>query len=257
MSLTEKMQTITNNTPAVIEAVNAAKTTLSGTIFRVDNALETGQPLDIKTSPGGVVGVLGKNLVDYTKAAGRIASQKVEIVDNGVLWKSGGNYFFQIPMSLPAGVTVRFSCETEPNDAGEYLQLVRLIADDGTQIILWDNTSNDYKVTTTKAIKAMYFYKGSAATALTQDLLISNIQIEIGNTVTDYEAYKGVKAATADANGKVVGLKLVTPTMTIASSSTAELTYFPQESEDIYNKYQNLKATQIALKENVNGKIHL
>ena len=209
----------------MLQNVAGVETTVTGQFIRVDDVAKTGQPLKIQTMPGKSVKVYGKNLVDYTQATGRNASQKVEIVEDGVVWKAGGNYYFTIPLSLPAGVTVRFSCETEANSAGEYIQFVRLVYEDNTTTNLIDPNGN-VPITTTKAVKAIYFYKDTPGTALTQDLLVKNIQLEIGSTITAYEAYKGIQTATADENGNVVGLTSVAPTMTVISDEVAvECTY--------------------------------
>lgn len=201
------------------------KKTVAGQFIRVDDVAKTGQPLKIQSMPGESVKVYGKNMVDYTQATGRNASQKVEIVDNGVVWKSGGNYFFQIPLSLPAGVTVRGSFTGGTNLAGESIQYFRLNYDDGTMAVLWFQGTS-YTITTTKPVNTLTFYKSTPGTALTQDLLVSNIQIEIGTAITAYEAYKGMQTATADENNNVAGLTSVAPTMTVISDEVAvECTY--------------------------------
>ena len=214
MSIADKLLTIANNTPAVADTYHASKATVRGDVIRVDDVLATEHPLQITAAAESEVKVYGKNLVDYTKATGRTAAQKVEIVEDGVVWKAGGNYYFTIPLSLPAGVTVRFSCETEANSAGEYIQFVRLVYEDNTTTNLIDPNGN-VPITTTKAVKAIYFYKDTPGTALTQDLLVKNIQLEIGETVTTYEAYKSPQTVAADTDCTVPGLKSVSPTMMV------------------------------------------
>ena len=76
-------------------------------------------------------------------------------------------------------------------------------------------------------------------------------QLEEGATVTDYEPYKEHQTASADSNGKVVGLHSVSPTMTLfaGNGETVECTYFPQAAADTHAKHQELKQAEIALKE--------
>lgn len=178
MSIADKLLTVANNTPAVAEAVNAAKTTVSGNTIRADDVLDVEHPLQVQLK--------SKNLLDYTKATGRIASQKVEIFEDGVLWKAGGDFYFYIPVSLPAGITVVCSWESG-NEAGEYISNYRLLYTDNTYTSTLD--TNGTKITSTKEVKGVYIYKATPATALTQDLLVSNIQLELGSTATACTPY--------------------------------------------------------------------
>lgn len=253
MSVADKLLTIANNTQSIAHIFNSKKITATGNAIRSDNVWTVEHSLGISSMPGETVNVYGKNLADYTKATGRNASQKVEIVDDGVVWKAGGNYYFEIPLTLPAGVTVRGSWVTEPNAAGEEMQAMRLAYEDNTNAALINGGAN-YAVTVTKPVKGLYFYKYTVATALTQDLLVSNIQLEIGNTITGYEPYKGMQTATADENGNVVGLKSVAPTMAVISDEVAvECTYFPQSVSGIYEKCQEIKAKELELKSILGG----
>lgn len=247
MSIADKMITIADNTPAVAEAVNAAKATASGTAIRVDDVLNTEHPLQVQTTAGAKVTVTGKNLVDYTKAKGRNANQAVEIVDGGVLWKAGGDFYFEIPVSLPAGVTVTANATGE-NAAGEKLLNYTLVYEDKTYAA---NKSLGYPQTPEMPVVLIRFYKTQPGTALTQDLLVSNIQLELGTAKTAYEPYETPQTATADSSGKVEGLHSVSPTMTIFSDNgeAVQCTYFPQSAAGTYAKYQELKLAEITLKE--------
>ena len=255
MNEAEKLITIANNTPAVAEAVNAAKTTVSGSVVRADDVLDVAHSLQVQLKSdsltdfsGASVTVYGKNLVDYTKATGRDASQKVEIVDGGVLWKAGGDFYFEIPLSLPAGISV-VATATGENAAGENLQTYTLVYEDNTY------TRNDtigYSKTAEKPVIAIRLYKYEATTALSQDLLVTNIQLELGAGSTDYEPYKAPQTATADASGKVMGLSPIAPTMTLLTDTEGvkmECSYFPEPAADTYAKYQELKQEQINLQD--------
>jgi hypothetical protein len=166
-------------------------------------------------------------------------------VDNGVVWKAGGAFYFTVPVSIPANTTVTISYEGS-NSAGESMHQWQFLYTDGTYTNGAQYISGKCR-TAEKEVKGIYLYKYSAATALTQDLLVSNIQIEVGETATDYEAYKAPQTATADENGNVAGLTSVAPTMTIISDSPVECVYLPEC--DCCNKYMELKAAEIALKE--------
>lgn len=257
MNIAEKLVTVANNTPTVADVVNSAKATASGAVVRVDDVLGVEHPLGIQlhsdtmTDFSGVsVKAYGKNLVDYTKATGRNANQKVEIVDGGVLWKAGGDYYFEIPVSLPAGITVVLTATGE-NAAGEKLLHYTLIYGDNTYS---SNTAFGSQRTPDKPVVGMRIYKAKATTALTQDLLVTNIQLEIGSAATDYESYLAPQTATADASGKVAGLTSVSPTMTLLADNNAvtlECTYFPVSAADTVTKYQQLKAEETTLQEHL------
>lgn len=247
-NVSEKLITMADNTPAVVNAVISAKTTASGTAIRADDVLNVEHGLQVNTTAGANVKVYGKNLVDYTKAKGRNTTQKVEIVEDGVLWKAGGDFFFEIPFFAPAGVTIAVSYQGE-NAVGECAPMHTMTYDDGTYT---PTTRSGNSRLAEKPVKLVRIYKNVATTALTQDLLVTNIQAEIGDTATSYEPYKEPQTATADESGNVIGLVSVYPTMTLLVDSadvTAECTYFPQSATDAYTKYQQLRAEQTALQE--------
>ena len=86
----------------------------------------------------------------------------------------------------------------------------------------------------------------------TENAPYTQFQLEEGKTATQYEPYKPIQTATADANGKVAGLLPVFPTMTVTPGDpavTVECTYFPQSAASTYQSYQQLKTAQKNLKE--------
>lgn len=91
-------------------------------------------------------------------------------------------------------------------------------------------------------------YTGTGSTGAT--VTYRNVQFEIGSTATEYEAHSE-QTATADAGGKVTGLKSVAPTMTIVADADTEVGYFPQSAADTYTKYQQIETALTTLKESL------
>ena len=64
MSIADKLITIADNSAAVAEAVNGSKTTVSGTVIRVDDVLNVEHQLEARTTDNYAVLVYGKNLLE-------------------------------------------------------------------------------------------------------------------------------------------------------------------------------------------------
>ena len=153
--------------------------------------------VSIDTVANGKVVVGGKNLIDYTKAQAYRGS--LEIIDGGVRWKAGGTYYFSIPCSLPKGTTV--SASFNHNGTGtDVINNMRVKYVGGANDIA---PIYDGGLTLTADAEAIYIYKNSVGTALTKDVDITNIQLEIGTKATTYEKYEEPTTYTADAKGHI------------------------------------------------------
>ena len=64
----------------------------------------------------------------------------------------------------------------------------------------------------------VYVYSNDSITPLSTECIFTNIQLEAGNTVTDFEAFKG-KAYTPNADGTVEGITSLYPTMTLTTDT--------------------------------------
>lgn len=134
------------------------------------------------------VNARGKNLVDYTKAEARNAAQTVEIIPNGVKWS--GDYYFGIPFTgALKGATITLSCSGE--HAGSWN--VRYV--DGSYGGSNKGIGTPIKTDQNNTIESVLIYKIKEA-EFEQDMVISNIQLELGSTPTPYEPYQPGTTAT-------------------------------------------------------------
>lgn len=153
------------------EYANAIKSEVTGEIILVDDV----SPIehDVKCR------IHGKNLVDYTKAVARISTQTVTIDTENESVLFSGNYYFKIPVSLPAGATVTFSCE------GDHFE--------GYFVFEYDNgVLSPYTATPTRTTerptKYIYIYQSPTGEA-GENYEFKHIQLEYGDTATEYESY--------------------------------------------------------------------
>ena len=129
----------------------------------------------------------GKNLLDFTKAKARKPDQSVQILNSGVCWKAGGDYFFEIPTFVPAGCYVVLRAQWE-SKAGEALSHYTCVFADGTYS---SNMQFSRPYIITKKVVAVRLYKTAVSTPLTQDLTVTNMQLELGQEATKYQRYNG------------------------------------------------------------------
>lgn len=267
MTIADKLITIADNTAAVAEAVNTSKTTVSGTVIRVDDVLSNGHTLEIAAAEGTDVYAYGKNLFDMNANQYSGVLYCTSAVVDGTLVvtsKTKNNYQsanFVIPHGeLLVGKTITVTGEWV--NSGTNVGCLRLgwAKKDNIHAMAGSAIgSNKYSGNTlTRTITAkpsdggelciwIYGnYDGTGAVGYT--VTYRNIQIEVGTVATEYEEYKGVQTATADANGKVEGIDIVHPTMTIVADKAMECKYFPTSAESVYEKYQQLVQAETDLK---------
>lgn len=144
-------------------------------------------------SPGddGVLDVwaAGKNLIDYKKAQpGNSNSITVDESINGVQWT--GTYFFIIPVDIPAGTTVAFSCKSEGDDA---IDSYNLAYEDGTTAynILNRATLAQKRVTQLRVRKRNTSTKNSVTV---WDMQLESVPAGTVDIVAEYEPYKDIQA---------------------------------------------------------------
>lgn len=177
----QKADTIRRNAGPGITLCDATHTPLKGLrIFGNE------QDASFVGDAGSVsVSVAGKNLVDYRKSYARIAGQTVTIDESieGLYWT--GTYYFVIPVSIPAGTTVRFSCNMESVEEGYDSQPYRyaLAYADGTERSFFGTSA-----TAEKDVVAIWPFKSNVDNW--NEVRVWNIQLEIGTAVTEYEPYQ-------------------------------------------------------------------
>ncbi len=148
------------------------------------------------------VKMMGKNLVDYREAYARDAAGQTVTVDesiNGLYWT--GNYFFKIPVSIPAGTTVFLSYKTESVN-GDYVaeySYCKMFYVDGTSVVFYAGEP----FTLAKDSAHINIYKSESETI--HDTKVWDIQLEIGNTATDYEPYREPQTITVPTPGGLEG----------------------------------------------------
>jgi hypothetical protein len=97
-----------------------------------------------------------------------------------------GNYYFVIPFSIPAGTDIRISCEIQSVDENYVSDFSRydfeyIDGETGYQSVLNQKPPQ-------KDVKAIYIYKSN--TSDFNEVVVRNIQLELGTVTTEYEPYK-------------------------------------------------------------------
>lgn len=121
----------------------------------------------------------GKNLADYTKAKPRNSNQKITIDEENesVIWT--GDYYFEIPIDIKAGRTLKLSYESDY--AGNWT----IGFEDGT--FTGNIGLKDYKKIDKNAT-LLRIYKYSAQTSGTE-MVFKRIMLEYGQVESIYEKY--------------------------------------------------------------------
>lgn len=173
------------------------KTVKEQPAFGINDVSPAPHTITIETAPGATVKVGGKNVLDYTKAKAYRGS--VEIIDGGVRWKADSTYYFSIPCELPKGTTIAgsFTHNGTGTDAINNMRVKYKSGGSNNIAVVYNN------LTLTDDIEAIYIYKNSPGTALTKDVEITNIQLEIGMGDTEYEPYIEPTIYTAGNDGKL------------------------------------------------------
>jgi hypothetical protein len=131
------------------------------------------------------VGVYGKNLLDLNSCTPMAQTEKITISGDNIIISTGSSLYGVIWRNPPleVGQTYTFSY----GSISEYFNEsygYRIEYQDGVFSAFMPNTKTTIKIT--KPVKALYFYIGSNVTTTT-DIIISNLQIELGTEATPYE----------------------------------------------------------------------
>lgn len=223
MTIADKLITIADNTPAVAEAVNGSKATVSGTVIRVDDVLNVEHQLEARTTDNYAVLVYGKNLLET-------ASVDATNDKNKVLFQGDITGSFV------------FSCEFDYSEIKTPNAAQFEFTIDGTVQYMARGSETNFmsKKLSGKLTKVRFLNWGYGVGT------VKKLQIEVGTTATAYEPYKGVQTVFSE-DDLVTGLNAVSPTMTIATDDYqhgVEIKYFPTSAVDNYDKYQQLKSAE-------------
>ena len=162
---------------------NEIKGTSSGEIIGINDISPIEHEMGVK--------IRGKNLIDYTKAVARNSAQTVAIDEetNSVIWS--GDYYFKIPLgfTIKAGTKFAFTCTSS-----KFLRLG--YANSSTDVMGVAIPASQYdiygrfSVTDTAPIDfdVLYIYKQSVTT-FENDIVFTDIQLELGTTATSYAPY--------------------------------------------------------------------
>lgn len=202
--------------------------TVSGVgAIRLGDVSPLAHGIDVTTDDPTTFKSYGKNLCDISKVTARNANESATQVDNTTFdWN--GSYYFEVAISLPAGTTFTYSWgELVYDYTTTYplrLNSVSMVYSDGTVSAVISNT---YTLTPEKDVKAIRIYKSVSDSFKTT---IKNLQIEIGNAQTVFEAFKPY----------VDGVVAILPTTTLISS-TSGVQITAEYSKDINKVIQELK----------------
>ena len=148
---------------------------------------------------------------------GNIASDRIYLLENGVM-KGHQSFTFEVTIDEPYGIAIKHNGSTNDID----IEYINYMVRKGTYTISFDVASNNPSVES--------------------GLLLHNIQLEHGDTETDYEPYQGESiTVTNDTESPAFGLKSHKSITNIISPANVKCVYPTNESgkgvlDSLYNK---------------------
>ena len=289
LSVADKLITIANNTPLVCENLGTKKTAsgnpaVVGDVIPIEHGLKINLTSNSITEFSGVkVSRYGKNLFNinrhesdgvpppspdrynpetYTIGQTRngyykpsnITDYKFE--NNGVTMTSKTSYYgIGFPFFLKHNTDYTFSCEVD--DVKSFGIGVGFFNEN------WEHLSN---------VSGYQKSNITFNTGETENVIIvlspivanvsvtcSDMQLELGETVTDYESYKEPQTATATINGTVEGLTSLSPNMTLFANVEEiciNCTYRSGNNSSMSEKFIELQSTFTNAKETLNKQLY-
>ncbi len=261
MTNAEKVVAIAENTAKICESLNEKRVFANGETIRVNDVTSITHPVTVKLSGSDFSNVTltkyGKNLLDNNKTK----------ANNGTLIIDGNRQSYYRD-DLNDG-TARGDLTTVLGNYQDFVGKTLIISYDfidykGTYssfstILRTDYSSNALTLDNGKqATFAKSFGTGKAVASYTipkddtakelilrqyvgymmrnvgDYIIIENLQVEIGDTVTEWEDYKEPVTYTPREDGTVYGLQSISPTMTLfanAEGVSIEAGYFPAGTE--------------------------
>lgn len=205
MSISEKLTTIAKNTKSMyVDIIDKFCPELdeTGPIVACDpvpnyplNVVSHITPVQAGSGdpypPGG-----GKNLINLNNAVLRDYTTPLPVVDNGVVWKAGNSYFFYIMFDtpIPAETTVCCTWKSEKDSLGSYVRYCSLIDEEFYSIS--STAGQGGLMSVTKPAYGICLSKDGGSNPLADDIVISDIQVEIGSAATEYAPYSNIRPIT-------------------------------------------------------------
>lgn len=211
-----KLKTIAENTIKVFEKgradANLQKATASGAVVRVDDVNPTEHELGVMLSSDTLTDFSGISVTRYGKNL--CPTSPLQVQGNGA-WTSAllGKF------DLPDGIYT-FSCEYD--NLTENSSIVGILISDKNGNRIGETYGANGKILRTFVVTngiTLRLYTNFSGTAIETDIIFKNIQLEEGSTATEYEPYNQPQSAVSDADGRVRGLRSLSPTTTLISDS--------------------------------------
>ncbi|MBR7132335.1 MAG: hypothetical protein IKD04_02270 [Clostridia bacterium] len=275
MSIADKLLTIADNTPAVCETVKSAVTTISGEIITLADVCNTEHELSINLTSDTVTDFSGITVSRYGKNLLNVNNREVVSINysyntearefNGnklFLSMSSNNYINALNLiSYSIGKQIKLLSQSQPYGLGFDVKVKP-----NTTYICSCNTSNGEISIGLYNQNGEYlrniYLQSSVISFATKDnecwanivlkaktdnveATISDVQLEIADTATEYEAYKEPQTATANADGTVEGLTSLSPNMTLISDTdgiSAECRYRTEANQEKWDKFAELQS---------------
>ena len=172
---------------------NTIKGSVNGEFIQIDDVAPVEHNVKVK--------VKSKNLLNINNIDGISTSSKFTITDNTLSLIPNEQYWgikiYNENLNLEIGKTYTFSCNYSGTHENSWTWQVNYA--DGTRTNLKNNTT--LTLTIEKEVSAVSFYLGFPHN-LTETATLSNIQIEEGETVTEYEPYIDTTTVTVTGCGK-------------------------------------------------------
>ena len=185
----------------------------------------------------------GKNFVDAEELVNSAVAKVRE--NTYTITKSGTDRFsnyasFNVPLGKTVCLSGKIISDTRQQNTAFTVQVRHIDNSISYPSIKISNGKFFGVITANVAVSGMRIYiEGSEADNAA--ITFSNLQIEYGDTATEYESYKGVETYTPSADGTVNGITSVSPTMTLLTDK-AGVTIEAEYNQDINAAFDKINA---------------
>lgn len=181
--ITTKLITMANNIPAMADAVNATKATVSGSVVSVDDVLNVKHPLRIQLSSKNLIDFVGLLGEDYTYTEGGLSSivENGNIITTGTITASGYVYGMKPNRDTVTKQNIFLPAGTYTAPAGLQIQLHD--ADTAT------NTNYGKTFTIEKELQLVWFYIAYSGVGKVINTSIPLMLVKGTTAPTEYTPY--------------------------------------------------------------------
>lgn len=243
MSIADKLLTIANNTPEVCNILAPPKT-VNGSVISIGDVSLIEHGLKIK--------LISDTIEDFSGVSVSRCGKNLYYVNSYILNKQFNSYYTykRLTTSNAADILSLFDSIQGNTFVISYKVDNDMFVGNEVGVYFTDNTAiwirNDVGkiMPIGKTISYIEFRaRSDSAEANGITPIIYDIQLELGDTTTEYEPYNG-QTATANAEGIVDGLTSVSPNMTLISNNAGvviDCTYRSSDSPEANEKYTELQ----------------